>query len=142
MGLILPGGENLLDFLKLWQVHSTYDGDLRDALWWHRERPFRCELLGGLSGFLSRLSRGLRPCVESVPGPKDSSPVLTWIFGYLWSLPREVNPRRVGACTCPFLPSCSSIVTLPFAWNKGSGAFPRGFSTRLSHRAVPHATVV
>ena len=41
-----------------------------------------CELLGGLSGFLSRRCRGLRPCVESVPGPEDSSPGLTWIFGY------------------------------------------------------------
>ena len=28
MGLISPGGENLLDFLKLLQVLSTYDGDL------------------------------------------------------------------------------------------------------------------
>ena len=27
MGLILPGGENLLDFLELWQVLSTYNGD-------------------------------------------------------------------------------------------------------------------
>ena len=51
------------------------------------------ELLGGLSGFLSRRSRGLRPCVESVPEPEDSSPVLTWILGYFWSLPRGVSPR-------------------------------------------------
>ena len=28
MGLISPGGENLLDFLELWHVLSTYDGDL------------------------------------------------------------------------------------------------------------------
>ena len=34
MGLILPGGENLLDFLELRLVLSTYDGDLRDPLWW------------------------------------------------------------------------------------------------------------
>ena len=34
MGLISPGGENLLDFLELRQVLSTYDGDLRDLLWW------------------------------------------------------------------------------------------------------------
>ena len=34
MGLISPGGENLLDFLELRQVLSTYDGDLRDPLWW------------------------------------------------------------------------------------------------------------
>ena len=33
MGLISPGGEKLLDFLELWQVLSTYDGDLRDPLW-------------------------------------------------------------------------------------------------------------
>ena len=32
MGLISPGGENLLDFLELWQVLSTSDGDLRDPL--------------------------------------------------------------------------------------------------------------
>ena len=41
----------------------------------------------------------------------------------------------MGACTCAFLPSCSSSVTLPFAWIKGSVAFPRGFPTRLSHEA-------
>ena len=39
MGLISPGGENLLDFLELRQVLSTYDWDLRDTLWWPQERP-------------------------------------------------------------------------------------------------------
>ena len=39
MGLISPGGENLLYFLELRQVLSTYDGDLRDTLWWPQERP-------------------------------------------------------------------------------------------------------
>ena len=52
-----------------------------------------CELLGGLSVFLSRRCRGLRPCVDSVPEPEDSSPVLTWILGYFWSLPMGVTPR-------------------------------------------------
>ena len=52
-----------------------------------------CELLGRLSGFLSRRCRGLRHCVESVPEPEDSSPVLTWILGYFWSLPSGVSPR-------------------------------------------------
>ena len=51
------------------------------------------ELLLGLSGFLSHRCRGLRPCVESVLEPEDSSPVLTWILGYFWSLPRGVSPR-------------------------------------------------
>ena len=41
-----------------------------------------CELLGGLSGFLSRRSRGLRSYVESVAKPENSSPLLTWILGY------------------------------------------------------------
>ena len=39
MGLISPGGENLLDFLEFRQVLSTYDGDLRDPLWLRQERP-------------------------------------------------------------------------------------------------------
>ena len=52
-----------------------------------------CELHGGLSGFLARRCRGLRSCVESVPEPEDSSPVLTWILGFFWSLPRGVSPR-------------------------------------------------
>ena len=39
MGLISPGGQNLLNFLELRQVLSTYNGDLRDPLWWPQERP-------------------------------------------------------------------------------------------------------
>ena len=50
-----------------------------------------CELLGGLSGFLSRRCWGLRPCVESVQEPEDSTPVLTWFLGYFWSLPKGVS---------------------------------------------------
>ena len=93
MGLISPGGENVLDFLEVGQELCTYDGDLRDPLWWPQERPVPMQLLGGLSGFLSGRFRGLRPCVESVPEPEDSSPVLTWILRYFWSLHRGVSPR-------------------------------------------------
>ena len=54
-----PGGENLLDFLELQQVLSTYEGDLRDPLWWPQERPVHLRVargpLGGLSG-ASRVS--------------------------------------------------------------------------------------
>ena len=39
MGLISPAGENFLDVLELRQVLSTYDGALRDPLWWLQERP-------------------------------------------------------------------------------------------------------
>ena len=43
MGLISNGGENLLDFLELRQVLSTYDGDRRDPLWWPQERPVKIQ---------------------------------------------------------------------------------------------------
>ena len=39
MGLISPGGENLLDFLELRQLLSSYDWVLRDPLWWPQESP-------------------------------------------------------------------------------------------------------
>ena len=106
-----------------------------------------CELLGGLSGHFSRRCRDLRPCVVSVPEPEDSSPVPTWILGYFWSLPTGVSPRlawgharalssrAVAAVSCfPSLGSRDLWLSLE--------AFPRGFPTRLSHRAVPRATEV
>ena len=36
---------------------------------------------------------GAKTCVEAGPEPEDSSPVLTWILGYFWGLPRGVSPR-------------------------------------------------
>ena len=38
MGLISPGGDNLMDFLELLQVLSSYDRELKDPLWWPQER--------------------------------------------------------------------------------------------------------
>ena len=59
-------------------------------------------------------------------------------LGVLLESPQESQSSSpVGACTCVFHPSCSSSVTLPFAWIKGSGAFPRGFPKRLSHESFP-----
>ena len=60
MGLISPGGQNLLDFLELGQVLSTSDGDLRDPLWWPQERlvPMR----------VARRPLGI--LLPSIPGPK------------------------------------------------------------------------
>ena len=43
IGFILPGWENILDFLQLRQVLSTYDGDRRDPLWWPQERPVKIQ---------------------------------------------------------------------------------------------------
>ena len=135
MGLISPGEENLLDFLELGQVLSTYDGDLRDPLWGPQERPVPFRVARGLLEFLSRRCRSLRTCVESVPEPEVSSPVLTWILGYFWSLPRGVSPRLEWG-HAPVLSSRGvAAVSWPVAWIKGSVAFPRGFLKRLSHKA-------
>ena len=60
MSLIWPGGENLLDFHELWQVVSTYDGDLRDPLWWPQERPVPMRVAQG----------PLRIPLQSMPGPE------------------------------------------------------------------------
>ena len=106
-----------------------------------------CELLGSLSGFLSRRCRIRRPCLESVTEPEDSSPVLTWILGYFWSPPRGVSPRpEWGHARALYSRAVAAVSRFP---SRGSRdlwlsleAFPRGFPTRLSHRAVPRATVV
>ena len=50
MSLISPGGENLLDFLELRQVLSTYYGDLRDPFWWPQERPVPMRVAQGPLG--------------------------------------------------------------------------------------------
>ena len=106
-----------------------------------------CEFLGGLSGFLSRRCQNLRSCVETVPEPEDSSPVLTWILMYFWSLPRGVSPCvEWGHARALSFRAVAAWSRFP---SRGSRdlwlsleAFPRGFPTRLSHRAVPRATVV
>ena len=94
-------------------------------------------LASGISVFLSRRCRGLRPCVESVPEPEDSSPVLTWILGYVWSLPRGVSPRlEWGHARSLFSRAVAAVSRFP---SRGSRdlwlsleAFPRGFLTGLS----------
>ena len=106
-----------------------------------------CELLGVLSGFLSRRCWGLRSCVESVSEPEDSYPVPTWILGYFWSLPRGVSPRLEWGHARAL--SSRAVAAVSLFPSRGSRdlllsleAFPRGFSTRRSHRAVPPSTVV
>ena len=147
MGLISPGGENLLDFLELWQVLSTYDGDLRDPLWWHIERtvPMRvtrgplgiplpsmpehktlCGVGGGTGGFLSSADMDLGVLLESPQGSQSSSK---------WWHARALSSRAVAAVS-RFPSHGSRDLWLSLQ------AFPGGFSTMLSHRAVPRATVV
>ena len=60
MDLISSAGEKLLDFLELRQVLSSYDGDLRDPLWWPHERPVPMRVARGPLGIP----------LPSKPGPK------------------------------------------------------------------------
>ena len=60
MGLISPGGENLLNFLELRLVLSNNDGDLRDTLWWPQKRPVPMRVARGPLGIP----------LPSMPGPK------------------------------------------------------------------------
>ena len=60
MGLISPLGENLLNYLELRLVLSPYDGDLRDLIWWPKERPVPMRVSQGPLG-IPRPSR---------PGPQ------------------------------------------------------------------------
>ena len=50
MGLISPGGDNLLDFLEMRQVLSNYYRDPRDPLWWPQERPVPMRVARGPLG--------------------------------------------------------------------------------------------
>ena len=110
---------------------GTHSGGLRKG-----QAP--CELLGGLSGFLSRRCRGLRSCVEWDPEPEYSSPVLTWIWGYFWSLPSGVSPRlEWGHARALFSRAVAAVSHFP---SRGKGIC--GFLSRLSRMAVPCTTVV
>ena len=124
---------------------TTWTAETRSGGLMKGESPSK--LLVGFSGFHSRRCRGLRPCVELLPQPEDSSPVPTWIFGDFWSLPRGVRPRlEWGHARALSSRAVAAVSRFP---SHGSmnlwlslEAFPRGFPTRLSHRAVPRATVV
>ena len=141
MGLISPGAENLWIFSscsRCSRCTTAFSGTRSGGL---RKGQSPCELLGGLSGFLSRRCRGLRPCVESVQETEDSSPVLTWSLGYFWCLPRGVSlrlewgharalsSRGVAAVSC-FNSSGSRVLWFPSSLSQE--AFPRGFPTGLS----------
>ena len=59
-GFFSSGGKNLLDVLEFRQVLSTYDGDLRDPLWWPQERPVPLKVARGPLGIP----------LPSMPGPQ------------------------------------------------------------------------
>ena len=142
MGLISPGGENLLYFLKLRPMLSTYDGDLTDPLWWPQERPVPMRLARGPLGIP----------LPTMPGPKTLCGVGagTWRFlssadmdlGVLLESPQgSQSSSRVGACTCVSSRAVAAVSRFP---SRGSRElwlslkpFPQDFPTRLSLEAFP-----
>ena len=102
-----------------------------------------CEWLGGLTGFLSHRCRGLRPCVESVAEPEDSSPGLTCILGYFWSLPKGVSPRiEWGHARALSSPALAAVSRFPSSGSRdlwlSHEAFPQGCPT--CHRGVSRSS--
>ena len=68
--------------------------------------------------------------------------MLTWILGYVWSLPRGVSPRLEWGMHVGFAPEleqqCHASLRLDqgicgFPSRLSQEAFPRGFPTGLSH---------
>ena len=115
---------------------ETLSSGTRSGGLWKCQSPW--ELLGDLSGSLSRRCRGLRHCVEMVPEPQDSSPVLTWILRDFWSLLREVSPRLQSW----HARALSSRAVAAVSCSPSRGSRDLWLSHVASHRAVPRATVV
>ena len=76
---------------------------------------------------------GLKPCVESVPEPEDSSPVLTWILGFFWSLRRGVSPRPEWGHARVLSSRAVAAVSRSLRVDQGICGFP----WKLSHEAFP-----
>ena len=142
MGLISPGGDNLLDFLTCGRCCRFTTGTTGTPSGGLRKGQSPCELLGSLSGFLYRRCRGLRPCVESVPEPEHSSPVLTWMWGTFGVSLGESVLVSFGGMHVRFPPEMGQQCHVSRRVDQGiSGfssslfhkAFPRGFPTGLSH---------
>ena len=84
---------------------------------------------------------------QQVPEPEDSSPVLTWILVYCWSLPRGVSPRlEWGHARALSSRAVAAVSRILSRGSRDQGlyleAFPRGFPKRLSHMDVPRTFVV
>ena len=69
---------------------------------------------------------------------EDSSPMLTWILGYFWSLPRGVSPRlEWGHARALSSRAVAAVSRFPSSGSRDQWlsleAFPRGFPTGLSN---------
>ena len=118
---------------------STYDGDIRDPLWWPQERPVPMRVVRG----------PLRIPLPSMPGPKILCGFGVGHCAFLSSADMDLgvllespqgsqSSSRVGACTCSFLPSLAAVSRFSSRGSRDQGlsheAFPQGCHT--CHRGV------
>ena len=137
MGLISLEGRTSWIFSSCGRCSRLTMGTSRTRSGGLRKGQSPCELLGGLPGFLTRPCRGIRPCEESVLEPEDSSPVLTWIFGCFWSLPKGVSLRlEWGHERAIFSRAVAAVSRFPSLGSRDL-CFPSRLSSRLSHEANP-----
>ena len=143
MGLIRLEGRTSWIFSSCGRCSRLTTGTSGTRSGGHRKGQSPCKLLWGL-GIPLRRCWGLRPCVESVLEAEDSSPVLAWILGYFWSLPRGVSPRlEWGHARALSSRAVAAVSRFPLRGSRDQALsledFPRGFPTRLSHEAFPRS---
>ena len=142
-----PGGENLLDVLKLQQVLSTYDGDLRDPLWWPQESPVPMRVAQGPLGILLPSMPGPKTLCGDCAGTGDFLSSADMDLGIFLESPQgSQSSSRGGHASALSSRAVAAVSRFPSLGSKdvclSLEAFPLGFPTRLSHRAVPRASVV
>ena len=125
-----------------WQVLSSSDADLRDPLLWPQDWPVPIRVARGPLGIPLPSMPGPKTLCGVGPEPEDSSPVLTWILGYVRSLTRGERPRvEWGHARALSSGAVAAVSRFPlrgsrYLWlslEAFPGGFPRGFPTGLSH---------
>ncbi|KAI4565522.1 hypothetical protein MJT46_008897 [Ovis ammon polii x Ovis aries] len=97
-------GENVLDFLKLWLMLSTYDGDERDRLWWPQDWNAQDSLLNKQrKDPSSRPTRRKRSSSGCGQDPRASSRVERGMSGNFLSCSKGVKdplevPQGLSPC--------------------------------------------
>ena len=88
-------------FSRIIRVRSSYDSDLRYLLVGPQVSPVSMRVARGHPGFLCSHWQGRGPLLELRPESQVSSPVSTWISGFLWSFHKRVRPRLLWRLASP-----------------------------------------
>ena len=136
MGLISPGGENLLDFLELGRVSRVTTGTSGTRSRGLTKGQCPWELQESLSGFLSRQCRGLRPCVELSRNLRIPVQCLHGSGGTSGVSPGESDLDSSGGRNVRFPPELLQECYPSLHVDQGSSGFP----SMLSQEAFPQGS--